>query len=198
MSQTEKADNNSLHDVGSQKDQTAKTDSKDVSKSVSAAEAKTDSKDVSKSVSAAEAKPGLKNESAEKQQTEPVKEQRTRTKVLKNVSSGIAHIRATFNNTLVTITDRKGAVIAWSSAGKMRFKGTRKSTAYAATIVAQDAVRQASAYRLQDVEVRVQGPGSGRESAIRALQAAGLNITVIRDVTPIPHNGCRPRKKRRV
>ena len=183
MSQTAKADNNnSLRDIGSRKNQTAKTDSKDVSTSASAAEDK----------------PEIENESEKKPETAPVEAKQARTKVLKNVSSGIAHIRATFNNTLVTITDRKGAVIAWSSAGRMRFKGTRKSTAYAATIVAQDAVRQASAYRLQDVEVRVQGPGSGRESAIRALQAAGLNITVIRDVTPIPHNGCRPRKKRRV
>ena len=98
----------------------------------------------------------------------------------------------------MSITDLKGAVLAWSSSGRMGFKGTRKSTAYAATVVSQDATRQVSAYRMQEIEVRVQGPGAGRESAIRAIQAAGLTITLIRDVTPIPHNGCRPRKRRRV
>jgi small subunit ribosomal protein S11 len=121
-----------------------------------------------------------------------------RRKALRNVSSGIAHINATFNNTQISITDMKGAVLAWSSSGRMGFKGTRKSTAYAATVVSQDATRQVSAYRMQEIEVRVQGPGAGRESAIRAIQAAGLTITLIRDVTPIPHNGCRPRKRRRV
>ncbi|MCG2678990.1 MAG: 30S ribosomal protein S11 [Kiritimatiellae bacterium] len=121
-----------------------------------------------------------------------------RRKALRSVSAGIAHINATFNNTQVTITDLKGAVLGWSSSGRMGFKGTRKSTAYAATVVAQDAARQMSAYRMQELEVRVQGPGSGRESAIRALQAAGLAITLIRDVTPMPHDGCRPRKRRRV
>lgn len=121
-----------------------------------------------------------------------------RRKALRSVPVGIAHINATFNNTQVTITDLKGAVLAWSSAGRMGFKGTRKSTAYAATVVAQDVARQASAYRMQEVEVRVQGPGAGRESAIRALQSAGLTITLIRDITAIPHNGCRPRKRRRV
>lgn len=126
------------------------------------------------------------------------KAKRARSKVAKHVPSGIAHINATFNNTLVTITDRKGAVIAWSSAGRLGFAGTKKSTAYAATMVAQDAARQAAVCRLHEVEVRVQGPGSGRESAIRALQSAGLTITAILDVTPIPHNGCRARKRRRV
>lgn len=121
-----------------------------------------------------------------------------RRKVLRSVSAGIVHINATFNNTQVAITDLKGAVLAWSSSGRMGFKGTRKSTAYAATVVAQDAARQVSSYRMQELEVRVQGPGTGRESAIRALQAAGLTITLIRDVTPIPHNGCRARKRRRV
>ncbi|MBI3987966.1 MAG: 30S ribosomal protein S11 [Lentisphaerae bacterium] len=116
----------------------------------------------------------------------------------RSVSSGIAHIRATFNNTSVTITDMKGAVLAWCSSGRAGFKGTRKSTAYAATVVAQDAARQAQNYRMQEVEVRVEGPGAGRESAIRALQATGLTVTIIKDVTPIPHNGCRPRKRRRV
>ncbi|MDD5482730.1 MAG: 30S ribosomal protein S11 [Kiritimatiellae bacterium] len=117
---------------------------------------------------------------------------------MRNVPAGIAHINATFNNTHVTITDLKGGVLAWSSAGRMGFKGARKSTAYAATVVAQEAARMVAPYRMQELEVRVQGPGSGRESAIRAFQSAGFVITVIKDVTPMPHNGCRPRKRRRV
>lgn len=121
-----------------------------------------------------------------------------RVKAMRSVPSGIAHINATFNNTQVTITDMKGAVLAWSSSGRMGFKGTRKSTAYAATVVAQETARLVAPYRMQEVEVRVQGPGSGRESAIRALQSVGLTITVIKDVTPMPHNGCRARKRRRV
>ena len=116
----------------------------------------------------------------------------------KNVYTGIAHVLSTFNNTIVTITDLKGNVIGWSSAGKVGFKGSRKSTAYAAQQVAQDAARQAMSHGMKEIEVRVKGPGSGRESAIRALQAIGLEITTIKDVTPVPHNGCRPRKKRRV
>ncbi len=116
----------------------------------------------------------------------------------KNVHNGIAHILATFNNTIVTITDMKGNVIGWSSAGKVGFKGSRKSTAYAAQMVAQDASRQAMGHGLKEVEVLVKGPGAGRESAVRALQAIGLELTVIRDVTPVPHNGCRPPKQRRV
>jgi small subunit ribosomal protein S11 len=116
----------------------------------------------------------------------------------KNIASGIANILATFNNTLVSITDMQGHVIGWSSAGRVGFKGSRKSTAYAAQQVAQDAARQAMSHGMREVEVRVKGPGSGRESAIRAFQAIGLEITTIKDVTPIPHNGCRPRKKRRV
>jgi small subunit ribosomal protein S11 len=116
----------------------------------------------------------------------------------KNVHSGIAHVLATFNNTIVTITDVKGNVIGWSSAGKVGFKGSRKSTAYAAQMVAQDASRQAMGHGLKEVEVRVKGPGAGRESAVRALQAVGLDLTLIRDVTPVPHNGCRPPKQRRV
>jgi small subunit ribosomal protein S11 len=116
----------------------------------------------------------------------------------KNISSGVANIHATFNNTQVNITDMQGNIIGWSSAGRVGFKGSRKSTAYAAQQVAQDAARQAMAHGMREVEVRVKGPGSGRESAIRALQAIGLDVTVIRDVTPVPHNGCRPRKKRRV
>jgi len=116
----------------------------------------------------------------------------------KNISTGIANISATFNNTQVTITDMHGNLIGWSAAGRVGFKGSRKSTAYAAQMVAQDAARQAMAHGMKEVEIRVKGPGSGRESAIRALQAIGLEISSIKDVTPVPHNGCRPRKKRRV
>ena len=116
----------------------------------------------------------------------------------KNISVGIANILATFNNTQVTITDMHGNLLGWSSAGRVGFKGSRKSTAFAAQQVAQDAARQAMSHGMREVEVRVKGPGSGRESAIRALQAIGLEINAIKDVTPIPHNGCRPRKKRRV
>jgi len=116
----------------------------------------------------------------------------------KNVGNGIAHILATFNNTQVSISDMHGNVIGWSSSGKVGFKGSRKSTAYAAQQVAQDAARQAMSHGLREVEVHVKGPGAGRESAIRALQGIGLEISLIRDVTPVPHNGCRPRKKRRV
>jgi len=116
----------------------------------------------------------------------------------KNIHTGIAHVLSTFNNTIVTITDMNGNVIGWSSAGKVGFKGSRKSTAYAAQMVAQDASRQAMGHGLKEVEVLVKGPGAGRESAVRALQAIGLDLTVIRDVTPVPHNGCRPPKQRRV
>jgi len=116
----------------------------------------------------------------------------------KNVHSGIVHVLATFNNTKVSVTDRNGNVIGWSSSGKLGFKGSRKSTAYAAQMVSQDACRQAMGHGLKEAEVRVKGPGSGRESAVRAVQALGIDITVIQDVTPIPHNGCRPPKARRV
>jgi small subunit ribosomal protein S11 len=116
----------------------------------------------------------------------------------KNVVSGIAHITATFNNTIVSITDLKGNVIGWSSSGKCGFRGSKKSTAYVAQVVAQDACRQAMGHGLKEVQARVKGPGMGRESAIRALQAVGLEVTAIVDVTPVPHNGCRPRKARRV
>ncbi len=116
----------------------------------------------------------------------------------KNIHTGIAHVLATFNNTIVSITDLQGHVIGWSSAGKCGFKGSRKSTAYAAQMVAQDACRQAMGHGLKEVEVRVKGPGAGRESAVRAMQAVGLEITLIKDVTPVPHNGCRPPKPRRV
>ena len=116
----------------------------------------------------------------------------------KNITRGIVHVTATFNNTLVSVTDVNGNSIGWSSAGKMGFKGSRKSTAYAAQVVSQDACRQAMGHGLKEVEVRVKGPGSGRESAVRAVQGLGLEILSIRDVTPIPHNGCRPKKARRV
>ena len=116
----------------------------------------------------------------------------------KNIESGAAHIRSTFNNTIVTITDTKGNAVSWASAGEMGFKGSRKSTPYAAQTAAEQAARAAVEQGMKTVEVYVRGPGSGRESAIRALQTAGLEITLIRDVTPIPHNGCRPPKRRRV
>ncbi|MEJ2202297.1 MAG: 30S ribosomal protein S11 [Desulfuromonadaceae bacterium] len=116
----------------------------------------------------------------------------------KNIANGVAHIQATFNNTIVTITDVSGNVISWSTAGGRGFKGSRKSTPFAAQIAAEDAAKKAQEHGLRSVVVHVKGPGSGRESALRALQAAGLNITLIKDVTPIPHNGCRPPKRRRV
>ena len=116
----------------------------------------------------------------------------------KHVPFGIVHVNSTFNNTMVSITDMKGAVIAWSTSGRSGFKGSRKSTAFAATMAAQDAARQALGHGLQEVEIRVQGPGSGRESAIRAIQSAGISISAIKDVTPMPHNGCRAPKRRRV
>ena len=123
---------------------------------------------------------------------------RAKAKGYKNVPVGIVHITASFNNTIVAITDMKGAVVSWSSAGRCGFKGSRKSTAYAATMVAQEAAKQAVGHGMHEVEVRVQGPGAGRESAIRAIQSAGLVISTIKDVTPMPHNGCRPPKRRRV
>jgi small subunit ribosomal protein S11 len=123
---------------------------------------------------------------------------RTRKKERKNISSGIAHVNATFNNTMITITDLQGNAIAWSSAGTMGFKGSRKSTPYAAQVAAEDAGRKAKEHGMVALEVEVKGPGAGRESALRALQAAGFSISAIRDVTPIPHNGCRPPKRRRV
>ena len=119
-------------------------------------------------------------------------------KVRKNISKGVAHIQATFNNTIVTITDEAGNTIAWSSAGVRGFKGSRKSTPFAAQLAAEDAARKAMEHGLRQVGVHVKGPGAGRESALRSLQAAGLKVTMIRDVTPIPHNGCRPPKRRRV
>jgi len=142
---------------------------------------------------AEQAKPTLALDSAEADKPKIVK-----AKGSKNVNAGVAHILATFNNTIVSISDLNGNVIGWSSAGKVGFKGSRKSTAYAAQLVAQDACRQAMGHGLKEVEVLVKGPGAGRESAVRAIQAIGLDISVIRDVTPVPHNGCRPPKQRRV
>jgi small subunit ribosomal protein S11 len=123
---------------------------------------------------------------------------RRRSRSGKHVPVGIVFVKATFNNTIVSITDMKGDVVSWGSAGRSGFKGSRKSTAFAATVVAQDAARQAVGFGMQEVEVRVQGPGAGRESAIRALQSSGLTVTSIKDVTAVPHNGCRPPKRRRV
>lgn len=161
---------------------------------------------------AAEKKPKVKKEKTKKEDKkaeeapkislslddaiEPVKI--VKAKGSKNISQGIAHVQASFNNTIVSITDLRGALLGWSSAGKMGFKGSRKSTAYAAQMVAQDACKQAMGHGLKEVEVRVKGPGAGRESAVRAMQAVGLEISMIRDVTPVPHNGCRPPKQRRV
>lgn len=123
---------------------------------------------------------------------------RTRKKIKKVVVDGIAHVQASFNNTIVTITDRQGGVLAWSSAGSVGFKGSRKSTPFAAQVAAEAAGRAAQEYGLKNVEVRVRGPGPGRESAVRSLNSVGYKITAISDVTPIPHNGCRPPKKRRI
>ena len=123
---------------------------------------------------------------------------RAKRKEHKNVSSGVVHVNSSFNNTMITITDVQGNTIAWASAGKLGFKGSRKSTPYAAQMAAEDAGKKAAEHGVKTLEVNVSGPGSGRESALRALQAVGMTITTIRDVTPIPHNGCRPPKRRRV
>ena len=123
---------------------------------------------------------------------------KTRKKGAQHVPSGIAHVKATFNNTIVSITDPSGRVVSWASAGKVNFSGSRKSSAFAATVAAQDAGRNAMSVGMREVEVNLRGPGAGRESAVRGLQSAGLTITAIRDTTPVPHNGCRPRKRRRV
>ena len=124
--------------------------------------------------------------------------QRPRRRERKNIVSGVAHVNATFNNTMITISDAQGNAIAWSSAGSQGFKGSRKSTPYAAQVAGEDAGRKAMEHGMKILEVQVKGPGAGRESALRSLQAVGFTITAIRDVTPIPHNGCRPRKRRRV
>jgi small subunit ribosomal protein S11 len=164
--------------------------------SAAAAEAKPAKKPKAKKEEPAAPEPPKENLSLDPNDVE--KPKIVKAKGSKNIHVGIAHVLSTFNNTIVTITDLKGNVIGWSSAGKVGFKGSRKSTAYAAQMVAQDASRQAMGHGLKEVEVLVRGPGAGRESAVRALQAIGLDLTVIRDVTPVPHNGCRPPKQRRV
>jgi len=134
-----------------------------------------------------------------KQSEQQVKKSvKPRKKGMQNVPSGIAHVKATFNNTIISITDPSGQVISWASGGKVNFSGSRKSSAFAATVAAQDAGKAAVAVGMREVEVDLRGPGAGRESAVRGLQSAGLTITAIRDTTPVPHNGCRPRKRRRV
>ncbi len=176
----------------------AKTEEKPAEASV-AAEEKADAASEDK---AAEKKPARERDrdifaAIEGDKEEEAKPKR-RMKGSKNIPYGIAFVKTTFNNTIVSLTDMKGEVIAWSSAGRCGFKGSRKSTAFAATTVAQEAARGASSHGMNEVEVRVQGPGAGRESAVRALQAAGLRVSAIKDTTPIPHNGCRPKKQRRV
>jgi small subunit ribosomal protein S11 len=123
---------------------------------------------------------------------------RTKKKEKKNIASGVVHIQSTFNNTIITITDPNGNIVSWSSAGVQGFKGSRKSTPFAAQLAAEDAARKAMEHGMKSVEVYVKGPGAGRESALRSLQAVGFNVLMIKDVTPIPHNGCRPPKRRRV
>jgi small subunit ribosomal protein S11 len=192
--------NEATADVSSDKPDSASkvTESKKKAKSAKTS----DSKDKSHSTGAEEAEdsPDVAAPSAQELLTsdDPSPQKVVKAKKSKNVHSGIATILATFNNTHVSLTDKQGNIIAWSTAGKTGFRGSRKSTSYAAQKVAQDAARRAMAHGLKEIEVRVKGPGSGRESAIRALQAVGLEITSIRDVTPIPHNGCRPKKRRRV
>lgn len=133
-----------------------------------------------------------------KQPANTKKPVKTKKRITQNVPSGIAHVKATFNNTIIAITDPAGRVVSWSSAGKANFSGSRKSSAFAATVAAQDAAKIATSMGMKEVEVNLKGPGAGRESAVRGLQSAGLTVTAIRDTTPVPHNGCRPRKRRRV
>ena len=123
---------------------------------------------------------------------------RSRKKTGRTIPSGVVHVKATFNNTVVTITDPAGNTLTWASAGKVNFKGSRKSSAFAATIAAQDAAKNAMNFGMREVEINLRGPGAGRESAVRGIQSSGLIVTIIRDKTPVPHNGCRPRKRRRV
>jgi len=191
----------------------AKPKAKDEAKPKAKDEPKPKAKDEAKPKAKDEAK-GKKDDSASEEESDssvaapsaqelltsddPTPQKVIKAKKSKNVHSGIATILATFNNTHVSLSDKQGNLIAWSTAGKNGFRGSRKSTSYAAQKVAQDVARRAMAHGLKEIEVRVKGPGSGRESAIRALQAVGLEITSIRDVTPIPHNGCRPKKRRRV
>ncbi len=136
--------------------------------------------------------------STSKQAATQKKAVKTKKKIQRNVPVGVVHVKATFNNTIIAITDPSGQVIAWASAGKSGYSGSRKSSAFAATIAAQDAAKTAIAQGLKEVEVNLKGPGAGREPAVRGLMSAGLTVTAIRDATPVPHNGCRPRKRRRV
>lgn len=140
----------------------------------------------------------MAKQDTQKAQTAKKQTVKVRKKITRNIPSGIAFVRATFNNTIVSITDLAGNVVAWASAGKVNFSGSRKSSAYAATVAAQDAANTAMSLGMKEVEVNLSGPGAGRESAVRGLQSSGLSITIIRDKTPVPHNGCRPRKRRRV
>lgn len=140
----------------------------------------------------------MSKEQVNKQQQVVKKPVRVKKRVIRNVSVGIAHIKATFNNTIVAFTDMAGNVIAWSSSGRSNFSGSKKSSAFAATVAAQNAAKEALSLGMKECEVNVKGPGAGRESAIRGIQSAGIAITIIRDTTPVPHNGCRPRKRRRV
>lgn len=133
-----------------------------------------------------------------KQPASTKKPVKAKKKVAQNIPSGIAHVKATFNNTIIAITDPAGRVVSWASAGKVNFAGSRKSSAFAATVAAQDAAKIAASMGMKEVEVNLKGPGAGRESAVRGLQSSGLTVTAIRDTTPVPHNGCRPRKRRRV
>lgn len=133
-----------------------------------------------------------------KQPANTKKSVKTRKKIVHQVPQGIVHVKATFNNTIISITDQLGRVIAWSSAGKVNFSGSRKSSAFAATVAAQDAAKAAQAYGVKEAKLELKGPGAGRESAVRGILSSGIMITEIRDVTPVPHNGCRPRKRRRV
>lgn len=123
---------------------------------------------------------------------------KTKKKIVKNIAAGIVHVKATFNNTIISISDPTGKVISWASAGKVGFSGSRKSSAFAATVAAQSAAKTAASYGMKEVEVNLRGPGAGRESAVRGIISAGLQVTAIKDRTPVPHNGCRPRKRRRV
>jgi small subunit ribosomal protein S11 len=140
----------------------------------------------------------LAKQEAQKTITKKPTAAKARKKIARTVPSGLVHVKATFNNTIVAITDPAGNVVSWASAGKVNFSGSRKSSAFAATVAAQDAAKAAMLQGMKEVEVNLSGPGAGRESAVRGLQSAGLVITVIRDKTPVPHNGCRPRKRRRV
>ncbi len=168
-----------------------------------AADAKAAAEPKAASADAAEGKPAAEARPAAPTAQDLLKEEIGAIKIRKakgskNITSALANVVATFNNTIVSITDLKGNVISWSSAGKCNFRGSRKSTAYAAQVVAQDAARTAMSHGVKDIVIRVKGPGLGRDSAVRALQAIGLEVTSIIDITPIPHNGCRPRKRRRV